>query len=708
MARRRKKSMFSKLSGKKGLGLDFDLDADVLREIVAILWVVLGLIMLLAEFNAAGILGSGVFHVVRLIFGYMAYIIFIVLIWIGLAIGRFFNSNLKFRTVLGIILLFITVPILLHFMSGGDPAELASSGKGGGLFGYFLSYRLSLLLGGIGTFLLSLALAIIGILIALNISVSAFIKNLFSENEGDVKVNGGQEISLFSSVKKTIGGLKDNIRPARARVLEMPTNNPSPSASDPSISSHQNSDYLLPPSDLLELSDQVASSGNINKNVEIIQKTLKDFGITVTMSDVNVGPTVTQYTMKPAEGVKLNQITARANDLALALAAKSIRIEAPIPGKSAVGIEIPNKIPAKVTLREVLESKVNLESKSPLAIALGRDVAGAPIITDLEKMPHLLIAGATGSGKSVCINSIIISFLMRNTPNDLRFIFVDPKRVELTNYNDIPHLLAPVVTEVDKTIAALKWAVAEMDRRYRIFAETGKRNIVAYNSTTREKMPYIVFIIDELADLMAVSAREVEGSIVRLAQMARATGIHLIVATQRPSVDVITGLIKANITSRISFAVASNADSRTILDQGGAEKLLGNGDLLFLGGDLNKPKRIQGTYASDKDISEVIKHVSAQDVVRYNEEVTEIRSSSLGNKDGGGSGEDDLYNEAAETVQAAGKASASLLQRRLRIGYARAARLLDLLEGDGVIGPADGAKPREVYASRLDNNQSQY
>ena len=463
--------------------------------------------------------------------------------------------------------------------------------------------------------------------------------------------------------------------------------------------------FVLPQVDLLETSDQVASAGNIAKNAEIIQKTLKDFSISVTMSDANVGPTVTQYTMKPAEGVKLNQITARANDLALALAAKSIRIEAPIPGKSAVGVEIPNKVAAKVTLREVLESKEHSSMDSLLSIALGRDVAGAPMVIDLEKMPHLLIAGATGSGKSVCINTVILSFLMKNSPAELRFIMVDPKRVELTNFNGIPHLLSPVITEVDKTIAALKWTVAEMDKRYRIFADTGKRNIVAYNAVAQEKMPYIVFIIDELADLMAASAREVEGSIVRLAQMARATGIHLIVATQRPSVDVITGLIKANITSRIAFAVASNADSRTILDQSGAEKLLGNGDMLYIGNDLNKPRRIQGSFSSDKDIQAIIKHASAQDVVRYNEEVTEVRSSSSMNKEGnqGLAGEDELYNEASETVAAAGKASASLLQRRLRIGYARAARLLDILEDNGVIGPADGAKPREVYTSRTEN-----
>jgi S-DNA-T family DNA segregation ATPase FtsK/SpoIIIE len=337
-----------------------------------------------------------------------------------------------------------------------------------------------------------------------------------------------------------------------------------------------------------------------------------------------------------------------------------------------------------------------------LAIALGRDVSGDPISIDLEKMPHLMIAGATGSGKSVCINSTICTFLFNNSPKDLRILLIDPKRVELTNYNNIPHLLAPVITDVDKTVSALKWAVWEMERRYKLFAETGNRNIIAYNEKpgSEGKLPYIVIVIDELADLMAASSKEVEGSIVRISQMARATGMHLIIATQRPSVDVLTGLIKANMPSRIAFATASQVDSRTVLDLSGAEKLLGNGDMLFISNGVNKPKRIQGCFVSDSEIEELIKFLKSKGEAEYDEAILSFRPSSSGGIIGGnGIGEDDLYQEAVEEVIRAGKGSASLLQRRLRVGYARAARLLDILEQRGIIGPPDGARPRDVLIS---------
>lgn len=423
------------------------------------------------------------------------------------------------------------------------------------------------------------------------------------------------------------------------------------------------------------------------------------------MQDVNVGPTVTQYTLRPNEGVKLNQITARSNDIALALAAKSLRVEAPIPGKSAVGIEVPNVVPAKVTLKEVVSSPQFAAVKSKLALALGRDVAGMPVAIDLEQMPHMMVAGATGSGKSICINSIITTLLFHNAPEELKLILIDPKRVELTNYNGIAHLLSPVVTEVDKTVSALKWAVYEMERRYKMFAEQGSRNIVAYNSAPgpEGKLPYIVIIIDELADLMAVSANEVEASIVRIAQMARATGLHLIVATQRPSVDVLTGLIKANITSRIAFATASQVDSRTILDMSGAEKLLGNGDMLFLGNGLSKPRRVQGCFISDKEINELVAFIKKQGEAEYDDSILTFRPAKSVSGHGTEAIDDDLYDEAVQVVMNSGQASASLLQRRLRVGYARAARLLDMMEQEGVIGPANGAKPRDILSSAGQN-----
>jgi S-DNA-T family DNA segregation ATPase FtsK/SpoIIIE len=418
------------------------------------------------------------------------------------------------------------------------------------------------------------------------------------------------------------------------------------------------------------------------------------------MGDVNVGPTVTQYTLKPEEGVKLTKITNLDRDLALALAAHPIRIEAPIPGKSLVGVEIPNKTSAVVRLRSILETETWKNRRSNLSFVLGLDVAGHPQIADITKMPHLLIAGATGSGKSVCINALILSLLYQNTPQQMKMILVDPKRVELSLYNAVPHLLSPVIVEPDKTVSALKWAVAEMEQRYKILQQAGKRNITEYNATKgKEGMPYIVIIIDELADLMAVAANEVEGLICRLAQMARAVGMHLVVATQRPSVDVITGLIKANIPTRIAFSVASQVDSRTILDQSGAEKLLGMGDMLFVSPDTPKPKRIQGALVVEKEVKGITEFLKEQGEPEYNEEIlkqpTKAGGGDLGAPD------DDLFLDAADCVIRAGKASASLLQRRLRIGYARAARLLDLLEERGIIGPADGARPRDVLVSDI-------
>jgi S-DNA-T family DNA segregation ATPase FtsK/SpoIIIE len=417
------------------------------------------------------------------------------------------------------------------------------------------------------------------------------------------------------------------------------------------------------------------------------------------MGDVAVGPTVTQFTLKPAEGVKLTRITGLHNDLALALAAHPIRIEAPIPGKSLVGIEVPNQSVATVGIREMLESREWREKKDGLTFALGRDVSGKPWIADVGRMPHVLVAGSTGSGKSVCLNTLIISLLYAHGPDDLKFIMVDPKRVELQIYNGIPHLVTPVITDSEKTANALKWALREMDRRFDVLSKFGARDIATFNTRSQEKLPYLVVIIDELADLMVTSMQEVEGPIVRLAQMSRAVGIHLVLATQRPSVDVLTGLIKANIPARIAFAVASSTDSRTIIDHPGAEKLLGRGDMLFQTSDMASPKRIQGAFVSDDEIRRVVEYLAASsDPPEYDPSVVE-RSSGGGTVMNGMAADEDsdpLIPEAKEEIIRAGKASASLLQRRLKVGYARAARLLDLLEQEGFIGPGDGAKPREI------------
>ncbi len=435
------------------------------------------------------------------------------------------------------------------------------------------------------------------------------------------------------------------------------------------------------------------------------------FGSEVEMAEVNIGPTVTQYTLRPAQGVKLSKILSLQNDLSLALAAHPIRIEAPIPGRSLVGIEIPNRLMVLVRLRSLLERSAFQESLSPLTFALGRDVSGSPIFASLAQMPHLLVAGATGTGKTVALNNIIISLLYGNSPDTLKLILIDPKRVELTAYQSIPHLLSPVIVQADKAIGALRWAVSEMERRFEVLQHAGKRDITSYikarqDSSEDENLPYIAIVIDELADLMSSNGREAEAAIVRLAQMARAVGIHLIVSTQRPSVEVITGLIKANITSRMACQVASQIDSRTILDMAGAEKLLGNGDMLFITGNSAKPRRVQGAYVSDKEIKKVTDYLKALQEPDYKEEVSLSQTTSAGSGLGAGisAADDELYEDAKEVVVRAGKASASLLQRRLRVGYARAARLIDILEEKGIVGPADGARPRDVFIDEGEKN----
>ena len=515
-------------------------------------------------------------------------------------------------------------------------------------------------------------------------------------------------------------------------------------------------DFRLPPLELLEKETGRPSSGDIVANANIIKRTLQNFGVDVEMGEVNVGPTVTQFTLKPAEGVKLSRILALHNDLSLALAAHPIRIEAPIPGRSLVGIEIPNKGITLVRLKNLLQSEEFHKRQSNLTFALGRDVSGAGVYANVAKMPHLLIAGSTGSGKTVCLNVLILSLLYQNSPAMVKFLLVDPKRVEFPIFSDIPHLLAPVVVDTQKTVNALKWAVSEMERRFEILASARTRDIGNFNSSKKAvleygALPYIVVIIDELADLMAARGKEIEALIVRLAQMSRAVGIHLVLATQRPSVEVITGLIKANITTRIAFQVASQVDSRTVLDMAGAEKLLGNGDMLYLAGDASKPRRVQGAYANEKEVRRIADYLREEGSKLRETEETEadgtetdhgsvtvplmsnITSASLkpsmqphtanfsssgtdarvrdwsGPSDsildfvdtGGNNGNDDeLYEEARKVVIQSQKASASLLQRRLRVGYARAARLIDMLEEEGIVGPGEGAKPREVYIGR--------
>lgn len=697
-----------------------NLATDTKRSITVVVFVIVAGVIALSLAGTAGFLGTYLYKLLAMLFGVMAYSVPALLLLVAVILfqsqpktgeeGEESESHPYARTYIGVFLMAGGIAGLIHglYMNGGETAlMLANSGRAGGYLGALFAGPLVGSLGLWAGGLIILGILFIGVLVAFNISPFKLWQKKQDE-ANDEKVNAKvAELKINALQGLDESAEEEHVdetaaEPVESKINVMPAKKDDDMAKIEAITIEDRKDWKLPPFDLLEDNKSKVDSGDIETNVGIIQKTLSDFGIEVEMGEVNVGPTVTQYTFNPAPGVRLNQIASLQNNLALALAAQSLRMELPIPGKSLVGIEIPNKQTALVTLREVMQTTDFVNNKSKLALALGRDVAGRPNIVDLAKMPHMLIAGTTGSGKSVAINSLIVSLLYRNTPQDVKFIFVDPKHVELTPYNGIPHLLTPAITDADKAINALKWVVAEMERRYKLVAEAGKRNIAEYNEKHELPLPYIVVVVDELANLMAVGKQDVEAAIVKLASLARAVGIHLVLATQRPSTEVITGLIKANISTRIAFKLPSQIDSRTILDAAGAEKLLGNGDMLFVTADSSKPRRIQGTYIVAKEIHKVVDFFKQQaGAVIYNEEIIEKPKRGLGIPGMGGgsdsSGDDDLLEEAKEEVLRAGKASASLLQRRLRVGYARAARLLDLLEEQGVVGPADGAKPREVF-----------
>ncbi|MCL5008895.1 MAG: DNA translocase FtsK [Patescibacteria group bacterium] len=720
-----------------------NLSAEAKRGIAVVVFATLAVITFLAVVELAGSLGAALLSGLKWIFGVLAYFVPIFLLLIAWLLAnhrmpqddedRGEDRGFYWRVYLGSLLMLGSIAGLVHifYLKNGSTAwDLVAAGKGGGFLGAgFGGAAFGLLDFWAGGSLL-LAALVIGALMAFN----APLHKLWSKGRaqqpeeaekktkpGEVKINAMASEGFVSNKvldrnKKLKEGLDEGEvsvpEPVREKLETKIINagGASKAIELDAVKVDNKIDYKLPSFDLLEQGASEVDSGNIEVNIEIIRKTLADFGIEVEMGEVNVGPTVTQYTLRPATGVRLNQIAALQNDLALALSAHSIRMELPIPGKALVGIEVPNKSTAIVRLRDVMQTQEFVNHKSKLAFALGRDVAGHTMVADLAKMPHLLIAGATGTGKSVGINSLLISLLFRNTPQDVKFIVVDPKRVELNLYNGIPHLLTPVVIDHEKAVNALKWAVSEMERRYKLLSEVGKRNIIEYNESNELKMHYIVIIVDELADTTLFRSADVEAAIVRLAQMARAVGIHLVLATQRPSVEIITGLIKANITSRIAFAVASQIDSRTILDGSGAEKLLGNGDLLFTSAEFNKPKRVQGAYIGEKEVKKVVDFFKNQaGAVIYNEEILEKPKKSMGIP--GFEGDEDadpLFEEAKEEVQRMGKASTTLLQRRLRIGYARAARIMDMLEQAQIIGPGEGAKPREVYGAIPQAEKAEY
>jgi len=625
--------------------------------------------------------------------------------------------------------------ILLFIVSFLGLFETSAPGVGaGGFLGKLFAAPFLMLFDRSVTFLILFSLLIIGLLISFNLNISS-LKQIFKISKDD-KLNQEAPISedtqqdevVSSPVSQNLSADDFKKPPFLQRVFNIFTEAPKDedltvektkeSAIKKKLTTKKKSrlvsklftDYPPPPLTLLDDVSSKPSSGDISGNKNIIKRTLADFGILVEMGEVNVGPTVTQYTLKPASGINLSRIVALRKNLSLALAADPIRIEAPIPGKSLVGIEIPNKSTAQVRLRGLLKRMFSEGYSSPLTLPLGRDVSGEPVFVDLTKMPHLLIAGATGSGKSICVNNIILALLYLNSPKTLRLILIDPKRVELTPYNGAALLLAPVIVEPKEAINALRWAVREMEQRYKLLSEAGFRDIASYNQSlvannSQEIMHYIVIIIDELADLMAAYKKEVEAAVVRLAQMARAVGIHLIASTQRPSTDVVTGLIKANITTRIAFKVASQIDSRTILDQAGAEKLLGAGDMLFMSGGATGLKRIQGTYVSDNEVKRVVAYLAGVTTPEYRLDIIEDQKEGsfvLGQEGQFEDDDDALYEEVKDFVIQTQKASASLLQRRFRLGYARAARLLDMLEAEGVIGPQEGAKPRKVLVNASD------
>lgn len=679
----------------------------------AIVMMVVAFFLLLGGFGAGGNLPVGLFNWMYAVFGWAAYFTPIALVYWGVLKFTSEDRRIPLDKLISMFAFLVLAAAWIHVaFVDTSAANLLESGRGGVLGGVIGGSVLAAL-NKIPALILFFVFAMLAFFFAFGISPKVLLKlgDIFRSRPDDSDLARLKAQAADNGFK-----LNENVpveHPSdRANTKLASFKNSAqkltPTESHQALTTASDPNWKFPPLDLLSAKQDKANAGDVEGNAKTIQESFANFNIHVEMEGANIGPRVTQYTLKPPAGTKLTKITALENNLALDLAAHSIRIEAPIPGKRAVGIEVPNIKSATVRLSNLLQSPQWAEVKGPLGFAIGKDIAGSPIVADLAKMPHLLVAGQTGSGKSVMINTILTSLLYRNSPSDLKLILVDPKTVEMAPYADIPHLLTPVITEPEKCISALKWAVAEMERRYRTLAEAKKRNIEEYNNLKQEEgMPYIVIVIDELADLMMMAARDVEALIVRIAQKARAVGIHLILATQRPSVDVITGLIKANVPARIAFTTASQVDSRTIIDQMGAEKLLGRGDMLLLTADMPKPKRVQAALIEDDETHKITDFIREQRPPQYDDEVVS-QPVQLNGKGGivadygASDADDDMYKDAVGVVVEARKASTSLLQRRLRIGYSRAARIIETMEEQGIIGPADGSRPREVLVNSVD------
>jgi S-DNA-T family DNA segregation ATPase FtsK/SpoIIIE len=689
----------------------------------AVVLLLIAVFMLIGGFGTGGSLPVDLFHGAYWSFGWAGYLVPFALVYWG--IYKFISEDrqIPLAKLISVvcILLFSGSWFYVSFTTK-DSLDNVSGGHGGTV-GKLLGGGVLNALDKLPASLLFVVGTLMAVFFAFGISpkVLAGLGALFKRKESDddselasLKAKAGDqaEFKLNEGVPvehhNAAQAAKLEHQPARISSLRNTAQKLTASENHDALVTPSDPDWKIPSINLLNQKQDKADAGDVNANAEAIRNTFANFKINVEMEGANIGPRVTQYTLKPPADVKLTKITALENNLALDLAAHSIRMEAPIPGKRAVGIEVPNVRAATVRVSSLLSSKEWTDLNSPLGFVIGRDITGKPVVADLAKMPHLLVAGQTGSGKSVMINTLITSLLYRNSPADLKLILVDPKQVEMAPYNDIPHLLTPVINEPEKCISALKWAVAEMERRLRTMAELGKRNIAEYNDVKKEEgMPYIVIVIDELADLMMMAARDVESLVVRLAQKARAAGIHLVLATQRPSVDVITGLIKANVPARIAFTVASQIDSRTIIDQMGAEKLLGRGDMLLLTSEMPKPKRVQAALIEEPETAKITDYIRMQRPPQYDDEVIS-QPVQIGGKGGvvadygANDPDDDMWHDAVHVVIENRKASTSLLQRRLRIGYGRAARIIETMEEQGIIGAADGSRPREVLVSSMD------
>jgi len=667
--------------------------------------------------NLIGIIGAYISGILVFLVGATSFVIpFLTLSWsVSKFIGR--QPQKLYVKTIGTVILFLSASSMLSLIA---TAESVNSFKNGGLIGSFVSAHLARYFGFPGTYIILTTLVILSILIATEFLVLPFIASVFTFTIKAVsflwqkifsRIFSGkrQKVVISTSKPKVRSIIKDPITapPApKPKVIQIkPEALALAKQIDLKATRKQVSidGYKLPALDLLNSPPPLEErriKDDLEKNSLILEETLRDFGIEVRVAEVERGPVITRYELEPAPGVKVNKIVALNDDIALAMKAHSVRIVAPIPGKARVGIEVPNSSATLVYLQEVIATQEfqSQSKKYKLTMALGKDVSGAPMVTDLGDMPHFLIAGTTGSGKTVCVNTIIMSLLFSNTPNDLRFVMVDPKMVELAIFNGLPHLLCPVVTDHKKVAATLNWVVEEMDARYRLLASLGARNIELYNEKSPQKLPYLVVIIDELADLMMIAAAEIENAITRLAQLSRAVGIHIILATQRPSVDVITGVIKANFPARISFKVATKVDSRTVLDANGADKLLGKGDMLFLKPGAAKPIRGQCSLVSDAEIERLVNFIKAQTNPEYEESIINAQHKTNGSGASGSSriDKDLLYEDALNMVLETGQASVSMLQRRMRLSHIRAARIIDFMEQEGVVGPYQGSKAREI------------